>query len=99
MPSPPVVGLRVGAKVLCTVKLDKDVRVGCMGVLAAFRDAAEDMQDMLLSPYDLGYGMDTKMAKEDWGCIHPDRLWPQLEFTVNGKQIVWTVFPALMWEG
>ena len=44
------------------LELDKDVRVGCMGVVAAFRDAAEDMQDMLLSPYDLGYGMDTKMA-------------------------------------
>ena len=43
MPSPPITRLRVGAKVLCTQKLSKDVTVGCMGVVVAFGDAAESL--------------------------------------------------------
>ena len=96
MPSPPVLRLRVGAKVLCTHKIDQDVRVGCMGVVVAFRDAAENVQDSMLSSYDMGYGMDQTMAKEDWGCVQLERLWPLVEFNVNGRQIMRTVFPALM---
>ena len=54
--SPPIMRLRVGAKVLCTQKLSKDVAVGCMGVVVAFRDAAESMQVLMLSKHDLGMG-------------------------------------------
>ena len=43
MPAPPVVRLKVGAKVLCTQKLDKDVRGGCMGIVVGFRDVAQRM--------------------------------------------------------
>ena len=96
MPSPPVVRLRVGAKVLCTHKIDRDVRVGCMGVVLAFRDAAESMQDAMLSVHDMGYGMDPTKAKVYWGRVHPERLWPLVEFNVNGKQILKMVSPALM---
>ncbi len=41
MASPPVIRLRVGAKVLCTFKIDNDIRVGCMGTVLEFRDAEE----------------------------------------------------------
>ncbi len=41
MASPPVVRLRVGAKVLCTFKIDNDIRVGCMGTVLDFRNALQ----------------------------------------------------------
>ena len=39
--------------------------------MLAFRDAAKSMHDAMLSAHDMGYGMDPKMAKEDWGSVHP----------------------------
>lgn len=96
MASPPMVRLKMGAKVLCSYKISQDVRVGCMGVVVAFRSAADNVQDFMLSPYDMGYGVNQAMAKEDWGCVHPQRLWPIVEFVVNGRPTVRTVFPVLM---
>ena len=70
MPAPPAVRLtaRVGAKVLCTQKLDKDVRVGCMGIIVGFSDVAKRMKDDMLSSYDMAFGMNEKLAQEDWVC-------------------------------
>ena len=96
MPSPPVVCLKLGAKVLRTHKIDKDVRVGCMGLVQGVRDAAECMQESMLSVHDMGYGMDPAMAREDWGCVHLERLWPLVEFNANGSKTLKTVYPALM---
>lgn len=96
MPAPPVVRLKVGAKVLCTQKLDKDVRVGCMGTVVGFRDVAESMQDDMLSSHDMAFGMDKRLASQDWACVHPERLWPKVEFNVNGRKILKIVLPGLM---
>ena len=96
MPSPPVVRLKVGAKVLCTQNLGKDVTVECMGSIVAFRDAAGSMQDALLSSQEMGYGMDQTMVKEDWGCVHPERVWPLVDFNVSGKKAAKIVFLAMM---
>ena len=92
----PVIIIKVGAKVLCTQKLGKDVTVGCMGSIVAFRDAAESMQDALMSLHEIAYGMDQTMVKEDWGCVHPERVWPLVEFNVSGKKVAKIVFPAMM---
>ena len=96
MPAPPVVRLRVGAKVLCTQNIDKHVKVGCMGTVVVFRDAAERRQDDLLTSRDMGFGMDQRLAAEDWDCVHPKRLWPKVEWNVNGKKMLKVVLPGLM---
>ena len=96
MPSPPVVRLKVGAKVLCTHRIDGDVRVGCMGVVLAFRDAADSTLDCLLSSHNMGCGTCAQTVREDWGCVHPDRSWPQVEFNVHGKLFMRTVHPEVM---
>ena len=96
MPAPPVVRLKVGAKVLCTQKLDKDIRVGCMGTVVGFRDIAESRQDGMLSPYDMAYGMDQTLVKEDWDSVHPQRLWPKVEFTVNCGKMMKVVVPGFL---
>ena len=50
MPASPVVRLKKGAKVLATQ--NKDVRVGCMGLVVGFGDAALHMQDAVLIPWE-----------------------------------------------
>ena len=96
MALPPVVRLRVGAKVLCTYKIDSDIKVGCMGTVQEFRNAEEAIQDALLTDRDMGPGMDKAEADRDWPLVQPDRLWPLVEFIVNGRKMCKPVFPAKM---
>ena len=50
----------------------------------------------MLSKHDLGYGMDPSMVERDWKDVHPDRVWPVVEFNENGKKSMRIVHPALM---
>lgn len=96
MASPPVVRLRVGAKVLCTFAIDSNIRVGCMGTVIEFRNADEAVQDALLTDRDMGYDMDKDQADRDWPLVQSERLWPVVEFIVNGRKICHPVVPAKM---
>ena len=49
----------------------------------------------MLSSYDMAFGMDQNLAKEDWGCVHPERLWPKVEFNVNGRMMMKIVLPGI----
>lgn len=69
MASPPVVRLYVGAKVLCTYKIDSDIRVGCMGTVLEFCNAKEAIHDALFTDRDMGPGMDKAEADRDWPFV------------------------------
>ena len=98
-PSPTVLRLKVGATVLCTQMLDNDVRVGYMGVVLAIRDPAEGMQDETISEHDMGYGVTPEVGQAGMGPCPPRAsrgIWPLVGFTMKGKAILRTVYPALL---
>lgn len=87
MSSSAMVRLKLGASVLSTCKIDKDIPAGCMGNVVGFRAAGDKSEDAGLVNYELPYGMTLEQALQDWSSVSQDRCFPYVVFqTCNGPQ-------------
>ncbi len=93
--APPVVRLRVGAKVLCTMAIDKKVPVGSTGLVVSFRNPDEAVSDALLTRFETGYGVTKAQINEDWPSVCSDNAWPYVEFTTATGQEFRLCMPTL----